>query len=423
MGRIEIITIGDELVEGRLVDTNAGAMSDRLAAEGFAVARHLSVGDDPAEMIATLREAAARSDAVLVSGGLGPTSDDLTAAAAADAFGRSLVRFDEALEHVRCFFARRGREMSANNAKQADLPEGSELLPNPRGTATGFSLRTEGCRLYFMPGVPHELTAMFERSVLPDLRSFLDRSTPRIATLKIFGTGESDVANLLEGLGDDLPASTRLTVQYRATFPEIHVRLVLTGDDEGKVEATLAGLEEDAHRRLGAYVYASGGAAVDTTFAHCVIDDLRRSDTTLAVAEGCSGGAVAELLASVAGSEEVFRGSIVAASPTTTVDLLGIPESLINDHGVAGDAVADAMARGVRRRLDAKLGVAVVGTPVATAAAPAGTIVVALATADGTTCRGFSFAVDPDRFRRIAAYVALGTVRRSLENRPPSGGA
>ena len=415
MARIEILTIGDELTEGRLVDTNAAELSERLADRGLAVIRHQSVGDDPERIAETLREAAARSDAVLVSGGLGPTGDDLTAVAAAAAFGLPIVRSPEALEHVRSFFASRGRQMTANNEKQADLPGGCTLLPNPEGTAVGFRLAVERCRLYFMPGVPRELTNMFTESVLPDLESFLTPSPPTVATLKVFGRGESEVAQMLEGLEHDLPAGVRLVVQYRATFPEIHVRLVARGDTTTAAEEAAKHLAAQAQQRLGKYLFASGGNLVESSFADHVVESLRRAGRTLAAAESCSGGELAALACSVANSGEVFRGSVVVPGRASQQAMLGIEDEPFEAHGPLSAAIAESLARSVRDRLGADIGVATVGSPEGRDDQPPGTLIVAVANDREVSSRNLLFPVDAERFRRLAAYVALAMVVRTID--------
>ena len=292
MDSIAILTVGDELVEGRLVDSNAGWLSDRLTARGLAVREHRSVGDDRQVLVASLRELAERHPAVLVSGGLGPTSDDLTAACAAEAFAVPLARFPEAVDHLDRFYAGRGREMPATNLKQADLPEGCCLLPNPRGTALGFLLTHDQCQLFFLPGVPHELRGMFEDSVLPQLVARLDADPPLLATVKVFGLGESDVAQRLEG--DDPVVAPRGTLlfQYRATFPEIHVRLVLRGGDTTSLDLALAGVR----KRLGHHVYASGIGDVTQTHAEVVVELLAAAGRSLAVRDGLTGGLLSAAL-------------------------------------------------------------------------------------------------------------------------------
>jgi len=417
--RIEILTIGDELLDGRLVDTNAAELSEQLVAAGFPVVRHVSVGDDLEQVAEALRDAAERSDAVLVSGGLGPTGDDLTAAAAALAFGLPLTRCEEALDHVRRFFADRGRRMTANNEKQADLPAGSTLLPNPEGTAVGFRLRSGDCRLYFMPGVPRELARMFDDSVLPDLGTYLTPSPPAVATLKVFGKGESEVAQMLEGLEDELPPGARLIVQYRATFPEIHIRLLVRCESAAAAADIAARLAEQARQRLGRYVFAWGGNRLATTFADHVVDRLRRAGSSLAAAEGCTGGELAALVCSAAGAEDVFRGSVVVADRVAQGTLFGFDDASAEGQGALSAGVAEALARAVRERLAADLGVAAVGSPTGGEGFAPGALSVAVADHRGSTSRELLFPVDAERFRRLAAYAALAAAVRSLDQ-PPS---
>lgn len=384
MARIEVLTIGDELVEGRLVDTNAGWISERLADAGLAVARHVSVGDDRDEIVDALREAAARSDAVLVSGGLGPTTDDLTARCAAAAAGVAVARHPEALAHVERFFADRGRSMSPNNAQQADLPAGCELLPNPHGTAVGFSVGIGSCRLWFMPGVPRELQAMVDADVLPQLRTRIAANPPLAATLKVFGRGESDVGQLLEGLDAELAPPASLQVQYRATFPEIHLRLVLRGGDE----ALLARLVDDARHRLGRHVFAVGGDRCETGYAEAVCARLDRAGVRLAAAEALTAGRIALLLA-----ESDLAGRVLLRSEAVPF------------------GVEDATSRAeAARRLDgATHGLAVAGD------AAAGTVRVAVAGPATSPVRDLAFPIDAARLRTLAAYAALALLVRTLD--------
>ena len=416
MAGIEIITIGDELVEGRLVDTNATTLSERLLVEGLTVARHTSVGDDRQEIVAGLREAAGRRRVVLVSGGLGPTSDDITAECAAEAFGVSLVRSPEALAHVQQFFASRGREMSPNNEKQADLPAGAVILPNPRGTAVGFRLSTDGCELYFMPGVPRELIAMFEEEVLPDLRTFLVGAPRRVAQLKVFGLGESDVARKLEGFDGELPGDARLTVQYRATFPEIHVRLVLEGVDDHRAEELLEALSAEAQGRLSKSVFATGGTRVETSFPDQVVAELRSAGLRVAAIDGATGGVLGRLVSKTQDSADVFLGGIAAPYPRILGSVIGVAtESVDIDEEGIGD-LAQQMAAAVRDRFRADLGVAVLGAPAPEVRPFEGSLTVAVATRTDRALRQYNFPIEGDRFRVLAAYVALGQVRRAIRS-------
>lgn len=408
LSHIEIITIGDELVEGRLIDSNAGHLSQRLTFEGLQVVRHVSVGDVRGQIIAALRESAERSDAVIVTGGLGPTTDDLTAECAAEAFGRSLARSEEALVHLTSFFEARGRKMAPNNLKQADLPDGAGLLPNPWGTAVGFSVDHGACRLYFMPGVPREMSNIFEATVAPDLRARLPASPALVATLRVFGIGESDVGHALDGLGAHLPEGLSLTVQYRASFPEIHVRLLLRGPaDVG--EGVLAGLKADALGRLGHNVFSDGGLEAPE-LAEVLLAEARAAGVTLATAESCTGGMVGALLTAIPGSSDAYVGGAVAYANTLKIGVLGVPAALIEAHGAVSAEVAEAMAAGARERFGADYAVSVTGIAGPGGGGPdkpVGTVWFAWAGPDGVTARGVRLFGDRGMVRRQAVMIAL----------------
>lgn len=386
MASIEIVTVGDELVEGRLIDTNSAHISDCLVSAGLTVVRHTSVPDDQDSIVTVLRDAASRADALVVSGGLGPTTDDLTARAAAAAFGLPIAQHPEALEHVERFFLLRGRTMPPNNRQQADLPAGCALIPNPNGTAVGFSVQSESCWCAFLPGVPRELEEMLHTTVLPELLQRFEADPPQIATLKLFGLGESDVGHRLDGIESIIGTATDLVVQYRASFPEIHVRFRLHGD---RSAADLEAVVEEARRRLGPPVYAVGDARCDTTFAEVAARALRAADATVAFAEGLTAGrtislfAVDEtLMAPIAGAEVVPFG----------------PDEALN------------RAWGVRSRFDTTFGCAVTGSP------DDGLIRVAIAGPEDHSQKDLRFPIDADRLRTLAAHVAIARLLRAARD-------
>jgi nicotinamide-nucleotide amidase len=388
MPRVEILTIGDELVEGRLVDTNAAHLSAVLAGSALPVARHASVGDDREDIVSALRESAGRADVVLVSGGLGPTTDDLTAACAAEAFGLRIERHAEALEHVRAFFARVGRPMSPNNEKQADLPAGATLLPNPNGTALGFAVEASSCRLFFLPGVPRELEPMFADWILPELIERFSIRPPLVATLKVYGKGESDVGHLLEGLEDALEPPARLRIQYRASFPEIHVRLVLEEADGVTGRQQLAELAAQARRRLDGFVFAHGEEASTTTFGAAVRAALRRAGATLATVESITSGRVAGLIGP---ASDEFLGGLIEPEPTGSCEALA--RQVAHDRGAThGLAVLGRLP--------------VEGTP--------GEVTIGIAAPGGPSSRRLSYPIDPERFATLAAYTGLHLLMRRL---------
>lgn len=411
---IEILTTGDELVEGRLTDTNSAWMSTRLFEAGLKVIRHTSVGDDRAGIRAALLEAAGRAGAVLVSGGLGPTTDDLTAEVAADAFGRAVVLYPEALEHTRSVFARMGRTMTANNEKQAWLPEGCTLIPNARGTATGFCLEVGACRLYFMPGVPREMHGMFEHFVLPDLLKRLPKQALRIAAFKTMGLGESKVGALLQDL--QAPSPGRLLIQYRAASPEVHVRLVLSGyaEWERAGDEVLDAMCQEVRKRLGSAIFAEQ----DENLPASLLRLLRSAGASLAVAESCTGGMVGAELTAIPGASDAFWGGVVAYDNRIKQALLGVEEELLTTQGAVSEAVAVAMADGARTRLGTTYGLSVTGVAGpggGSEAKPVGTVWVGLAGPEGTSARRLFFPGERERIRRYATWSVLDWLRRHLE--------
>ncbi len=386
MESIEIVTVGDELVEGRLVDTNSAYISDCLVSAGLAVGRHTSVPDDQDSIVTVLRDAASRSDALVVSGGLGPTTDDLTARAAAAAFGLPIEQHPQALDHVEHFFELRGRTMPANNRQQADLPAGCAVIPNPNGTAVGFSLQADSCWCAFLPGVPHELKEMLHTTVLGELLQRFEADPPQIATLKLFGLGESDVGQRLDGIESALGSPGDLLVQYRASFPEIHVRFRLHGDH---APATLAAVVTEARRRLGPPVYAVGDARCDTTFAEVAARALRAADATVAFAEGLTAGRTVSLFA--------VNETLMAPVAGAEVVPFGPDEAL-------------SRAWGVRSRFDTSFGCAVTGS------ADGGLIRVAIAGPEDHSQKDLTFPIDTDRLRTLAAHVAVARLLRAVRH-------
>ncbi len=411
--RIDIITVGDELIEGRVIDTHSAYLSAQLDRVGLPVARHLSVGDDLDFLVEALRDAAARSSVVLVTGGLGPTTDDRTAEAASKAFGRPRKLEPEARAQIEAFFAAMGREMTDNNLQQARLPSGARVIENACGTAPGFSLKEGDARFYFLPGVPQELRAMFEQKVLPDLVRTLRPRPRRVRMLATFGMGESRVGNLLEGLEAEAPG--RLLVQYRVTFPEVHVRLCLSGFDiaDPAGDQEMERIEHEALERLGAVVFDRGAR----TLPEVVLALLQERAQDLATAESCTGGLVSEILTEVPGASRGYAGGVVAYANEAKVTLLGVDPDLIETHGAVSAPVAEAMARGARARFDTTWAVSITGIAGPTGGTeqkPVGTVFLAVDGPHETTVRRACFPGDRHRVRRFAAWEALDLLRRRM---------
>ena len=409
--KAEILTIGDELLRGEIVDSNKSFLSERLLALDVETRFHSSVRDDPDDMVDAFRRAAARSDIVIVSGGLGPTRDDLTTEVLARTFGRELVLDQASLETIRAFFRSVGREMTENNAKQAWFPEGAEVLPNPIGTAPGFALEAERSCFFILPGVPREMSRMMDEQVLPRIAKRVGGGARvvRARLLRTFGMGESTLDAELR----DVATSGDVSLGFRTSFPDNYLRPVARAasaeEADEKLEAVCAAIRD----RLGPLVYGEG----DETLPAVVVRLLRERGLSLAVAESCTGGLVAERITEVPGASHGFLGGVVAYANAAKTTLLGVPEDLLARHGAVSDPVARAMAEGVRSRFGSDFGLAttgISGPEGGTADKPVGTVHVALAAATGVHAERFVFPLDRTRHRMLTAQLALDWVRRAM---------
>lgn len=416
--KAEILTIGDELLRGEIIDSNKSFLSQRLLTLDIETRWHVTCADDRDDMKESFLRAAARSDVVLVSGGLGPTRDDLTMEVLAATFGKRLVLHEPSLDALRAFFARFGREMSPINEKQAWFPEGADVLENPIGTAPGAMLPVEeGGRttLFFcMPGVPRELYKMMDEQVLPRIAARCRIETwQRAALLRTFGVGESNLDEMLRDLA--LPPGVELG--FRTQFPDNHVRPVARAKTESEAQANLETACRLLRERLGALVYAEGEDTLEAATGRLLIE----RKATLAVAESCTGGMIGELLTATPGSSAYFKGGVVAYWNDAKAALLDVPEAVLAEHGAVSEPTARAMAEGVRRRFATTLGVATTGIAGPTGGSkdkPVGLVYVALATAEGSQVRELRLAFDRERNRRLTAQIAIDWVRRHLLGQP-----
>jgi nicotinamide-nucleotide amidase len=410
--KIAVLSTGDEVLSGQTADTNAAWLSDFILGHGFEPVLHLAVGDDLERIMAACDLARQNADAVLVTGGLGPTADDLTTEAVCRLTGRGTVQNERALRMMQERFRLIGREMSPSNRKQALLPEGAELLENPIGTAGGYHLEMKGVHYFFMPGVPGEMTRMMEQQVLPILTALRGRSRAvRRRVFRTFGLTESRLGEILSAV--PLPPGVKLG--YRAVFPEIQVKLVAWADRAELAEQALAQVAPLFREKVGPFIYSED----DRSLAAVVGDLLRRAKLKLAVAESCTGGWVAKMLTDVPGSSDYFERGYVTYSNAAKVELLGVPADLIERQGAVSSEVARAMAEGARSK--AKVDVALAVTGIAGPAGgspdkPVGLVQIALADAGGTFAQQFRFP-RPERelVRELAAYTALDLLRRRLE--------
>ena len=408
-----LLTVGDEILLGQIVNTNAAWLGERLAEVGLDVRRSETVGDDVDEIATALERAYADGAAVVVvTGGLGPTHDDVTKAAVARVFGRDLEFRQDVLDAIEARYQTRGRTMPAVGRVMAEVPAGFDVLSNPRGSAPGLwgDRDADGRRqsVVVMPGVPHEMTAISHASVLPRLVERQD-GVVLSRTLLTVGKGESDLAERIAGTADALPDGLRLA--YLPSTGQVRIRVTARGADRDGAQADLDRAADAIRDTLGTLVYGEG----TTTLEAALLDLLADADRTVALAESCTGGAVAARLTSVPGASRVLRGGVVAYSNAAKTDLLDVDPAAIEAHGAVSEPVALQMAAGVRDRLAADVGVAVTGIAGPTGGTPEKPVgTVWLAYDDGETSRAVRLQLTPDRGVNIAlsTTAALDLIRR-----------
>ena len=404
---VEILCVGTELLLGDILNGNARWLAQRLAALGLPHYRQTVVGDNPQRLAAAAREAAMRSRVLITTGGLGPTPDDLTTEALAAAFETPLRERPELWDEIQAKLSSGGRPVAPCNRRQAFLPEGAEVLPNPLGSAPGmiWSPQPDFTVLTF-PGVPSEMRAMFTQTAEPWLRRHGGASGVFVSrVLRFSGIGESNLAERVA----DLFEGRNPTVAPYASLGDVTLRLTACGDSPVEAEALLDPLEADLRQRTGVLCYGRD----DDSLSSVVLDRLRQHHHTLAVAESCTGGAIGAALTAVPGSSAVFAGGVIAYSNAVKQRQLGVTSDLLERHGAVSDAVVMAMAEGVRDRLETDWGLAVSGIAGPGGGSdekPVGLVHVAVAGPDGCEAAALRFGD-----RRGRGAVQQLTVIRALD--------
>jgi nicotinamide-nucleotide amidase len=410
---IELITIGTELLLGFTIDTNGAELARTLGAIGVRVVRRTSVGDEPGAIGDAIDQALARTGAVVTTGGLGPTRDDITKNVVAELLARPLEWSDEVWEQVLARYARLGRAPVESNRTQAMVPRGATVLPNRWGTAPGLWIDDERGVVIMLPGVPREMSRLLEHEVVPRLLPRGAGTAVRSATVRTTGVPESTLA---ERLGEIEPAISPLTLAYLPGVDGVDLRL--TAWDMTPAEAAER-LDEAAARLRSVAGDASYGGD-DADLAAVVLDAARTRGCTLAVAESCTGGLLGGRLTAVPGSSDVFLGGVICYADEAKTELAGVPPALIAEHGAVSEAVACAMAAGTRARLGAGVAVAVTGVAGpggGTAEKPVGTVWFATAGAS-VTARKVMFGGERDEIRARAAQTALFLMLKAVSALP-----
>lgn len=421
-----ILSVGDELINGLTVDTNSAHFARELASAGVRCVGHATVGDDQPAIEQAIREAAGRCDLLVISGGIGPTPDDLTREALAAVLEDELIEHEDWIEHIRQIWSKRGREMPRSNHKQAAAPSRGELLHNPVGTAGGVRATLGACEVFVVPGVPKEAKAMFADSVLPWARTRVaDRggAVLRTRALHTFGIGESDLAERLGDLlkrghfGDDIDVGTT------AAHSVVSVRIYARCQSEQEVCDAIDDVERQVRDILGDAIFGMDDETLPDAVARALRD--HPSQPIISLAESCTGGLIAKLITDIPGSSAHFHRGLVTYSNEAKVTLLNVPRELINEHGAVSEQVAAAMAKGVRDVEGHGIGLSttgIAGPGGGSEQKPVGTVCIGLA-APGETAdpdqpfvftRTYQFHGDREMVRLRSAYAVLNLLRLHL---------
>lgn len=409
--KAEVIAIGDELLYGQIQDTNSHWISGELDRIGVKVVRRTTVGDHREDILMAFEQAGARADIVLITGGLGPTSDDLTKPLLASFFDCGVELVQEALEDLIAYFQKRGRELTDTNRLQAYLPTKCTYVKNKAGTAPGMWFFENGVYWMSMPGVPHEMRKLMKDFVLPELRRQLDLPVIYHKLIRTIGIGESWLADLLKDWEKNLPSHMKLA--YLPELGEVKLRLTSVGDDHGK----LADETEEQLRKcmplIGDYVYGFDGETLPIVIGKL----LKHFNKTVALAESCSGGYLSHLITSVPGSSTYFRGSIVPYDNSIKVSELEVSVSTLENAGAVSEETVKEMARNVRRKFGVDFGVStsgIAGPSGGTADKPVGTIWLACDHQGETRTKKLQLSNDREVNIHLTAVAALDLLRRCI---------
>jgi nicotinamide-nucleotide amidase len=409
-----ILSVGDELVLGQTVDTNSAWLSQQLAAAGCDIAAHATVPDEQKAIEHAIAESSRRCDMLVITGGIGPTEDDLTRQALAEVMSAPLEQNAAWMTRLEEFFRKVGRTMPDINRIQAMIPRGAAMIENTCGTAAGIAASVANCRVFVMPGVPKEMKAMFTRDILPHVQSRSDGAVILSRTLHTFGLGESAIA---EKLGPLMMRQRNPSIGTTVSQGIVSLRINARFASRDAAKRQLDGADHACRAALGDLVFG----ADDDTLATVVGNSLASSRQTITTAESCTGGLLAKMLTDISGSSDYFKQGWVTYSNKAKTERLGVSANILNVHGAVSEPVVIAMATAARRLAKADYALAisgVAGPTGGTEAKPVGTVCIALAAQDTTQARTFHFTGDREMIRDRSAKMALTMLRFNLLNIP-----
>jgi nicotinamide-nucleotide amidase len=413
--RIGILTIGNELMNGRTADTNSSFIAREINLQGWHVEIMMSVGDDFDKIKTHLHYLLNFTDAVICTGGLGPTVDDITTSAVAKAFDLSLYTDEKVLAYLKEIFVRFNLRWTDNNAKQAVFPQGAEVIPNPVGTAAGFVLPVQEKLVFVIPGVPSETYRMLPEGVIPVLHRYFPQSVRHSIkqTIKSFGLGEGTVDQRLADVNFN---ALGVSVGFYPVFPENHLVLIARSDSREQAQKNMQKAVDEVTARLSDSIFGYS----EQTLEEIIAVALTEKRLTVAVAESCTGGLIANRLTDVPGSSVYFERGLVTYSNEAKIQLLGVPAEIINQHGAVSEETARLMAEGVRRNAKTVLGLSstgIAGPTGGTKEKPVGTVYVALADGAQTICRHYAYRWDRKRNKLVSSEAALFLLKNYLQGK------
>lgn len=407
----ELLTIGDEILYGQIVDTNSQWMSVELTNVGIKIVRKTSVADREEDILTALAEAEKRADIILITGGLGPTSDDITKPCLAKYFNCELKINEEALVEVTEFFTRRGRELTDINRQQAALPTACIKIANAVGTAPGMWF-SKGNKVFMsMPGVPHEMKRMISEQVIPRLKQKYQLPVIHHKIIRTIGQGESFLAEKIVDWEKSLP--THIKLAYLPNLGEVKLRLTCFGDSLKQLEKEADELTEKLKERIGQFIYGYGEEPIEVVIGKL----LKENQLTLAIAESCTGGYVSHLITSVPGSSEYFQGSIIPYSYEIKMAQLGVKADTLNQYGAVSEQTITEMASLVRKKFNTTIGIAtsgIAGPGGATAEKPVGTVWIAYADEQRVVTKKLQLSKERHLNIELASIAVLNLIRTNI---------
>jgi nicotinamide-nucleotide amidase len=413
--KIGILTIGNELMNGRVTDANASFIAREVNQQGWSVDAIMSVGDDFALIKNRLDYLMPLTDAVICSGGLGPTSDDITTEAIAKAFGLPLYTDENVLAYIKDLFTKFNLRWVENNAKQAMFPRGAEVIPNLRGTAPGFLLIVKKKLIFVIPGVPAEAKMMMTEEIIPSLRKHFPQNEQYAVkqTIKTFGLSEAAVDDRVKDIDFD---SMGVNIGFYPVFPENHIVLISRSKTQDQAQTNLQKAQDEVATRVRDYIFAYGEETLEGVIAGLLIE----KKLTIAVAESCTGGMITDRLTDISGSSNYLERGLITYSNAAKISLLGVPAEIIEKHGAVSEETARLMAEGVRKIAGTDLGLSstgIAGPSGGSKGKPVGTVYIALADSKQTICRHYSYRWDRKRNKEVFSEAALLLLKNFLQGK------